>query len=174
MPTHQQWTGGIRENIGLAWVGSHTLPLGAMSPLAENSLFLGCQEASLLRKILRWTVTQGAVHDEIRGLRHQTEVKPGPEVRGNAQLGMGVALGLWFSTWGNFTFSRGLLEVPGDIFYCGDRGREWVCYWHLVDRSQNSAKHPTIHRTAPTIKNNLVPKVSGAEVMKPWSRGTGN
>lgn len=49
----------------------------------------------------------GAVHDDIRGLHHQTEVKPGPEVRGNAQLGVGLALGLLFSTWGSFTFSSG-------------------------------------------------------------------
>lgn len=118
-------------------------------------------------KMLRWTVTQGAVNDEMRVLSHQTEVNPGPEVTGNAQPGVGVTLGLWFPTWGNFTFSRELLEVSGDSFNCDDRGRGLVCYWHLVDRSQDAAKHLTIRRTVPTIKNNLVPKVSGTEIMKP-------
>lgn len=78
IPTHQPWRGSISYNAGLAWAGSHTLPPGVTGLLTENSVFLGCQEASLLRKMLRWTVTQETVPS------HPTEVQPGPKVGGDA------------------------------------------------------------------------------------------
>lgn len=58
---------------------------GAVAPLAENCGVPGCQEASLLRKRLRRTITQKAVHAEMGLLCHQSEAKHSPAVRANAQ-----------------------------------------------------------------------------------------
>ena len=39
--------------------------------------------------------------------------------------------------------------------------------------ARGAAKHPQIHRTAPTTKNDPTQNVSGAEVEKLWSGGYG-
>lgn len=57
---------------------------GREGSLASHPI-TSCQEASILRKMLRWTITQRAVHAEMGVLSHQTEVTLGPELRGNAQ-----------------------------------------------------------------------------------------
>lgn len=49
-------------------------------------------------------------------------------------------------------------------------GHFWLCYWHLVGRDQNIAKHCTMHRVAPATKNHLAPKVNSGKIEKPWSK----
>lgn len=45
------------------------------------------------------------------------------------------------------------MTMSGDIFDCHDRQkREAGCYWYLVGRRWEAAKHPTMHRTAPQQK----------------------
>lgn len=99
-----------------------------MTLLAENSLFLECQEAGLLRKMLRWTIPQTEVHAEMGVVSDQAAVKSGQERE----------LDMWFSTWKGFTSSKGLLEISGDVFViigrrsgCGTGiyqvDRSWIC-----------------------------------------------
>ena len=40
-------------------------------------------------------------------------------------------------------------------------------YWHLVGRGQGSAKHPMMHRTAPTMENLSAQDVNNAETENP-------
>lgn len=37
---------------------------------------------------------------------------------------------------------------------------------------RDAAKYPSMHRTAPTIKNYLAPNVSSMEVEKPWAKAS--
>lgn len=41
------------------------------------------------------------------------------------------------------------------------------CCSHLVAEDRDTAKYPTVHRTAPVTKNHLVQSVNSAEVEKP-------
>lgn len=40
------------------------------------------------------------------------------------------------------------------------------CYWQLMGRDTDAAKHPTVPRTPPTTKNYLAPNVDGTEKEK--------
>ena len=46
------------------------------------------------------------------------------------------------------------------------------CYWHLVDRSQDAAKHPAMHRTALHGKELSRPNVNCVAVEEPCSSQT--
>lgn len=62
----------------------------------------------------------------------------------------------WFLTWVILPV-RGCLGVT-----IGGQS-----YWHLVGSGQDvAARHPTRHRTAPKIKNYVVPSVSSAKIEK--------
>lgn len=63
-----------------------------------------------------------------------------------------------------------------DIFDCHNvQGMGRGCYWHLVGRGHiskylDAAKHPTVHRIAPTTKNHLAQNINNsAEILKPCS-----
>lgn len=45
------------------------------------------------------------------------------------------------------------VTMSGDIFDCHDRQkREEGCYWYLMGRGWDAAKHPTMHRPGPQEK----------------------
>lgn len=50
--------------------------------------------------------------------------------------------------------------MSGDIFGC----HNWEdCYW---PQAMEDARHPTVHRTAPTTENHLAQNVNGVTVEK--------
>ena len=64
--------------------------------------------------------------------------------------------------WGWFC-SPGTLTLSGNIFGYQPPGD---CYWHLLGRGHDAAKHPSTHRTALTTKNYLAKNASSVEVEK--------
>lgn len=45
-----------------------------------------------------------------------------------------------------------------------------VCYWNLVGREQDAAKHPKVHKETYTINNYTVQNVKSYKVVKSWLR----
>ena len=74
----------------------------------------------------------------------------------------GIPSGQSVATRGNFSPPGICLEK---LF--GSRSSGEGCYWLLVHRGRDAAKHPTMHRTAPApTKNDLPPCVNSAVVKK--------
>lgn len=57
-----------------------------------------------------------------------------------------------------------------DILHCQNPGKETVCYWYLLGRGENAAKHRTFIGDSPSVVR-LAPNVSGGDLEKPSCGG---
>lgn len=60
-----------------------------------------------------------------------------------------LLLGQWFLTGWGFAPARGYVAISGDIFSCHNWGSATGTQWV---EAMDSAKHTTLHRTAPNNK----------------------